>query len=394
MNLRMRQNNHHLKDKTERKNNNMKCDNNRRVFFLLLQAGLWGKDVRLSVYNDVDYSEVNKMAEEQSVVGIIVAGIEHVIDSVIPKDFLLQLVGMTLQIEQRNSSMNVFIEELVGVMRKAGIYVLLIKGQGVAQCYERPLWRACGDVDFYLSEENYENAKQLLVPRATQVETENSESLHIGMTIGGYVVELHGTLKSGLSSRIDKGLLQIQNSIIFDGRVRSWINGKAQVFLPGADEDVVYSFTHILQHFYRGGIGIRQICDWSRLLWTYKDSLELELLESRIRKMGLMSEWKAFGAFVVNYLGMPSGAMPFYSSSGKWECKAKQICAFVMEVGNFGHNRDWSYFSKYPYLIRKLYSFGRRCGDLIRHARIFPLDSFRFFPSIVFNGIKNAAKGE
>lgn len=372
----------------------MKWNNNQQAFFLLLQAGLWEKEVRLSAFNDVDYSEVNKMAEEQSVVGIIAAGIEHVIDSVIPKSVRLQFVGMTIQLEQRNSSMNEFVGVLVGIMRKAGIYALLIKGQGVAQCYERPLWRACGDVDFYLSVENYENAKQFLIPRATQVETENTESMHQGMTVDGYVVELHGTLKSGLSSRIDKGLLWIQNDIIFEGRVRSWMNGKVQVFLPGVDEEVVYTFTHILQHFYRGGIGIRQICDWSRLLWTYKDSLDLGLLESRLRKMGLMTEWKAFGAFAVEYLGMASDAMPFYSPSRKWKRKAKRICVFVMEVGNFGHNRDWSYFGKYPFLIRKLCSFGRRCGDLIRHARIFPIDSLRFFPSIVYNGLKNAAKGE
>ena len=110
--------------------------------------------------------------------------------------------------------------------------------------------------------------------------------------------------------------------------------------------------------------------------------------------MGLMTEWKAFGAFAVDYLGMPSDAMPFYSPSRKWKRKAKRICTYVMEVGNFGHNRDRSYFCKYPYLIRKIRSFGRRCGDLIRHARIFPFDSLRFFPSIVYNGLKNAAKGE
>lgn len=31
------------------------------------------------------------------------------------------------------------------------------------------------------------------------------------------------------------------------------MDGKTQVFLPGADEDVVYVFTHFLGHFYKGG---------------------------------------------------------------------------------------------------------------------------------------------
>ncbi len=91
---------------------------------------------------------------------------------------------------------------------------------------------------------------------------------------------------------------------------------------------------------------------------------------------------------------MPSEAMPMYSPDKKWKRKADKICLFIMEVGNFGHNRDNSYYDKYPFLVRKFYSFGRRCGDLLRHARIFPLDSIRFFPGIVFNGLRSAANGE
>lgn len=37
---------------------------------------------------------------------------------------------------------------------------------------------------------------------------------------------------------------------------------------------------------------------------------------------------------------------------------------------------------------------GRRCGNIIRHARIFPLDSLRFFPYIMYNGIRSAVRGE
>ena len=50
--------------------------------------------------------------------------------------------------------MNHFIGGSEGKMRNAGIYTLLVKGQGAAQNYERPLWRECGEVVFFL---NYEN---------------------------------------------------------------------------------------------------------------------------------------------------------------------------------------------------------------------------------------------
>lgn len=160
------------------------------------------------------------------------------------------------------------------------------------------------------------------------------------------------------------------------------------------ENDAFYVFTHFLQHFYKGGVGLRQICDWCRLLWTCRDKLESQSLRSRIHRAGLTSEWKAFGAFAVKYLGMPTEAMPFYSADSGWMRKADKICSFILEVGNMGHNRDSSFFRKYPYVIRKACSLGRRISDLCHHARIFPLDSARFSFAIMVNGIKSALRGE
>ncbi len=368
-------------------------DSNIKAFFFLLRAGLWVKDVHLLSEDKIDYSYIFQLAEEQAVVGIVAAGIEHFKGIKVPRDIALTFAGATLQLEQRNTAMNCFIADLVSKMSTVGIYTILLKGQGIAQCYERPLWRACGDVDFYLSQDNYNKAKEYLTQKASHVDIEREDTLHLGMTIDSWVVELHGLLRCGLSKRIDQGLDKVQGDIIYNGSVRLWINDGTQVSLPRADEDTIYVFTHILEHFYKGGIGLRQICDWCRLLYTYKGSLNYGLLESRIRKMGLMTVWKAFAAFAVDYLGMPADAMPLYSSEKKWSKKGEKICAFVMKVGNFGHNRENSYFTKYPFLIRKIYSFGRRCGDLFRHARIFPLDSLRFFPYMMYNGIKAALNG-
>ena len=72
-------------------------------------------------------------------------------------------------------------------------------------------------------------------------------------------------------------------------------------------------------------------------LWTYRDELDLPLLEYRLRRMGVMTEWKAFGALAVEWLGMPVEAMPFYSSSAHNRWKLRRILAFVLETGNFGH---------------------------------------------------------
>ena len=201
-------------------------------------------------------------------------------------------------------------------------------------------------------------------------------------------------MQSGLSSRIDKNIDLIKGEVFNKGDIRFWMNGTTQIPLPGTNSDVLLIFTHYLKHFYKGGLGLRQICDWCRLLWTFRDSIDSRLLESKLIAMGLVSEWKAFGAFTVDYLGMPPETMPLYDNSAKWHRKAKKICEFVMEVGNFGHNRDLSHYGKKSYFMQKVISFGQRIGDLLRHACIFPLDSIRFFPRIMFNGFRSAIRGE
>ena len=368
--------------------------NNQKAFFILLQAGLWERDVELRNYGNTNFTEILRLAEEQAVLGLVAAGLDHVKGQKPPKEEVLRVIGKMVQLEHRNNAMNDFICGIIQEMRKDGIYALLVKGQGIAQCYERPSWRACGDVDLLLSESNFDKAYLFLSPSAQHIDREESYSRHIGMTIDSWVVELHGSMRSGLSSRMDKVIDEIQSDCFLAGKVRSWRNGKTDVFLPGVDNDILFIFTHFLKHFYKGGIGLRQICDWCRLLWTYRTIINVTLLEKRLRRMGLMSEWKAFGAFAIKYLGMPEEAMPLYSTSAKWKRKADLICSFIMEVGNFGHNRDASYFSKYPFIVRKAISMGWRIGDLFRHARIFPLDSLRFFPKIMYDGLRSAVKGE
>ena len=358
-------------------------------FFGLLRAGLWEKEVELRNYGATDYSEIMRLATEQSVVGLVAAGIEKVqglasptIDATrqssselgsalaapkvhdskfkVPQEWALQFIGQTLQIEQQNKAMNAFIAGLIEKLRKDDIYALLVKGQGVAQCYEKPLWRSSGDVDLFLSADNYEKAKAVLTPIASSVEEEYKKAKHLGMTIDGWIVELHGTLQCNLSRRVKRGIDEIENEIIYGGQVRSWQNGRVQVFLPSASNDAIYIFAHFLNHFYKEGVGLRQICDWCRLMWTYRDSLNYGLIEQRIKRMGLVSEWKAFYNLASRYLGMPDLDSSFMFQDSRFDKKADWIMEAVLKNGGVEKN------------LRKAFC-------------LFPASTLRFLPGLVFN---------
>lgn len=370
----------------------MVLSDNQQVFFALMRAGLWEKNVRLASFKKIDYKGVFRLAREQSVVGLVAAGIEHVADVTVPHENALLFVRYSLQLEHRNMAMNNCIAGLAKTMYDADLRLVLVKGQGIARNYERPLWRASGDVDFVLTRDNYRKAAALLMPLATSIEEENTHTRHLAFTIDGWEVELHGTLRTGLWKSLDSVLDGVQTKIFYGGCVRPWMWDDIQVLLPRADEDIVYVFAHILQHFYKEGIGLRQICDWSRILWTFKDSIDLLLLERRIREMGVMNEWKAFACLTVCYLGMPVDAMPFYEDSHKWQRKADRILSFILEAGNFGHKRDQSFRQSNSLVERKIKMFWHVTKDAARLSTISPLNSFKFWFVMMKTGLVTTFK--
>lgn len=61
-----------------------------------MRAGRWEKYARLLSFNPIDFQLVMSLAEEQSVVGFVAAGLEHVTDMKLPKEDVLQFVGHAL----------------------------------------------------------------------------------------------------------------------------------------------------------------------------------------------------------------------------------------------------------------------------------------------------------
>ena len=157
---------------------------------------------------------------------------------------------------------------------------------------------------------------------------------------------------------------------------------------------MIFLFTHILSHFYIEGIGLRQICDWCRFLWTYRDKLDCGLLEQRLRAMGLLNEWRAFAAMAIDWLGMPAEAMPLYCDSVRLLRKGDGILAFVLECGNFGRNRRGGVEPAKSYFGRKARSLWRKVRDFSRHMRLFPWDSLRFFGGFFWDGVTLAFQRE
>lgn len=374
----------------------MKFSNTQEQFFELIKAGLFpDKEARILEHgSSVDWRGLYCLAEEQAVMGLIAAGIENLPTSERPaKEVALQFAGQTIQLEQRNKAMNAFVAKLIEKFRKEDVYTLLVKGQGIAQCYERPLWRASGDIDLLLSPDNFEKASSVLDNYSRETSRETSKDIerkHREYHIDGWTVELHGTMHTNLSRGIDRWIDKVQEDVFYGGNVRSWLNGNTLVFLPSPDYDVIFVFTHILQHLFLEGIGLRQICDWCRLLYTFREKLNLRVLEDWISRMGLITEWKVFASLAVQYLGMPEAAMPMFGSNVqefKWE--AARLMDFVLKVGNFGHNREVEWSNGFK---RRTSLIWHRITDTFKLSFVFPLDAPKFLLNYAVDGVRGLVR--
>ena len=336
-------------------------DNNTRLFLASVRAGLWEQDVRLLPYQDIEWQEVYRLATEQSVLGLVLAGLEHS-DVKPPKVLLLQWIGEVQMIEQRNKAMNAFVSETIATLREQDIYALLVKGQGIAQCYEKPLWRPSGDIDLFLSKDNYGKAVSFFKNRYSNYKDGGRYSQEYAFYTDQWMIEVHGSLRTCLSTRIDTVVDTVQKSVFYGGNVRSWDNNGTLVFLPAQTEDVFLVFTHFIKHFYKEGMSLRQVCDWCRLLWTYRESLNYGNLELWINKAGLMKEWKAFYNLASRYLGMPDLDSRLMVHDSGLDKKAERLMEFIL--GGYS---------------------GNKIKDTLQIAKIFPWKALKYSPSIFLN---------
>lgn len=342
-------------------------NNNQQALLALVRGGLWETEVELKDLGTIDFSAVTMMAEGQGVTGLVAAGLEHA-DMKAPQIVVLNIVGSALQIELRNEAMSKFTVKAVEKMRVAGLNPLLVKGQGVGQCYERPQWRPSGDIDFFFSWEEYPKAVDFFTAWSGNVVQNSRYTRSFGVVIEPWLIEVHGTLRSTLSSRQAREIDAVQKDTFDKKKFRVWKNGETDIYLPEANNDVFFVFTHFVRHFYKEGMNLRQLCDWCRLMWVYRTEIDELLLGERLKRAGLMSEWKAFAAVVVEYLGMPLEAMPLFNLNdnhnlnGKLKRKAERILGIILAG-----------------------STGSKVKDTLRIARVFPWHTIQFSPSIFFH---------
>ncbi|MFR9263941.1 MAG: nucleotidyltransferase family protein [Bacteroides cellulosilyticus] len=268
----------------------------RRTFLTLVRSGLWNTPVDptpFSSMNSADWEEIYQLARTQALLAITFDGVLSLPAELRPpRPLYLQWAAKVVQIEQSNLRLNEELPEVFMPYREAGLHPILLKGQGIATHYINPLHRQCGDIDVYIGKEGQPIANNILLRHGAEAEGEASDK-HASYSFHGVHIENH---------RI---ILRINNPAgnrYFQRLIQEWYPQHAEtreiheypVSLPPVTFNALYIFMHAFVHFLNSGIGLRQVCDWTRLLATRHEDIDKLLLEKYFRKVELLRAAKSF----------------------------------------------------------------------------------------------------
>ena len=136
------------------------------LFFELLQVSLGAREELSRVPTFDEWRAALEMAKKQSVIGILLDGLERLsVEQRPPKTFLLHWIGLAQMIEQNTNKLTKASEDAICFFRKNGFACTLLKGAAVGRYYSNPELRSSGDVDIWLGGGRkmiYENKKYFI----------------------------------------------------------------------------------------------------------------------------------------------------------------------------------------------------------------------------------------
>lgn len=317
-----------------------------KKLFEILRSELWGTGLSFSQLSHSEFDELMALAGEQTVTGLV--GDCLIKNNIkLEREDALGLYAKMKAIEKANARVNENLVSFVNFMERKGIDYIIVKGQVVGSFYPNPNARMSGDVDLYFVGDNYQKIKSLVEQRLGKQLSKLSDGKHVEFEVNGVIFELHDKL-SRLATRKHQAYWdQMIDNAILEGTDTVIINGK-EIKTLSATYNAMYIFVHLFFHMTASGVGLRQLCDWARVLAQSAFQVssskfqvnknDANRLEDILKELGYFKAYKAMGAFLVEYLGLPEEEFPFplTEKDRKW---VETIKKNILKSGNFGRSR-------------------------------------------------------
>lgn len=321
--------------------------------------------------NFSDWQYIFTFCQKQGVLGIFLEELEgeKQDDIQIPKDILLQWIGIGEQIKCRNTFINKRCVEISELFASEGYKCCILKGQGNSILYPQPLLRTPGDIDVWLLPKREERNIISRIIQYIKIQNPSAEARYHHIDYGNYKgveVEVHYRPMYMFNPihnyRLQKWFVEQQKEQ-FLNKVKL-IDTDKQVCVPTIAFNRIYLLSHISCHFFIEGVGLRQLLDYYYVL-QHPVLKEIKVLEYRLLKwLGLYDMAAAVMYVLEKVCGLEQSLMIVPAD----EKRGGLLLEEMLRAGNLGQYDEG--------LGRKSSRITRNYKRLLRIARMV-----RYFPS-------------
>lgn len=195
---------------------------------------------------------------------------------------------------------------------------------------------------------------------------------HHGMAwVDGVTVEPHYKVHNYQRPSTDRAMQEMFSSVFPVGLVSADMDGYQVPVFPPTFESV-FLISHMVNHVYEEGLGLRQVIDYAMFLDKCADRIDWVKHDEYLHKMRMERAWRIFTCICVKYLGLPlpSQVEPFSYQEKVW---AEKMMADIMRVGNFGrgeyvfqHRGFKDAFNNYCWVVKRCRNLGFVCPSEAR----------------------------
>ncbi len=334
------------------------------ALFVLLRAGLWEREVdRCDVFPlpSDSWMQVFNLARQQSVLGIVLCGIDQLPEQFLPsEELMLRWVAEVDRIERVNVQADKAVESVFRMFRSAGLHPVLMKGQGVAQMYCQPHLRESGDIDLYFpSPEEAKQAEQLIQNQNVAFDRNPDGSISyqwqdIEVEHHRRLIDIHNPFRRKAVNRLEQseGFTEISLTAQSD----------TPISMPSPRLNLLLLNAHILKHALGRGIGLRQCCDMARAIAAAQQSCDTEEMARIYRQTGISRWSEMLYSFLVAELGLADSHV---GNNANYD----SLLEIILRGGNFGqHDKRYEARSGWRRKLQTACAFAENMKFSLRYA--------------------------
>ena len=316
-------------------------------FFQLVRLSIGTADHFEGSLSTAEWRELFEMSKRQSLAGICFVGIQRLSsDQFHDEDLTMDWMGESVKIARKNKKLDSQVATETRKLEQSGFACCLLKGQGNALMYPNPSSRTPGDIDMWVREKLRVRSEKIGVDKKSIKKIiafvrNNSNGKvkaiyhHVdGLSYEGTEVEIHYR-PHFMQNLIHNARLQHYFLEHADEQFRHYVEiGGQQVSVPTDEFNIVFQLSHIYQHLFHEGIGLRQVLDYYYLLKQYAGSSKKAQInwDALLGHLGLLHIDSALMWILIEKFGMNKD----WAIVVPDERRGRFVLKEILLSGNFG----------------------------------------------------------